>query len=378
MGDALAVALLKHRGFTEADFARSHPGGASAAGSSLHVSDVMRAATTCRMVRPETPLTEGSRDVAQAPRPHGRRGRGRQVVGIFTDGDLRRALDRRVGHPREHDGRRHDARSRAIGPNELAAEAVLMMEKHSVNGLLVLDEAGRLVGALNVHDLLRAGVMVTPAGDAPPDRARARRGRRADRRHDPARSGEELKGFHVRDGLGIVAPHGRGIEVAVIRGALAALWPGAWPELGCTTSFRAWKTSHCPRAPALEFGSRAARGRRRRRRPSGSADRCARWPRDRGRRHAERQAKAAAHLVTETAAGVARPARLRIASARRAFTPFERTRDPGEHLLTIVRPSIAAVTWFVLHGRRHAEVDDTDHRIAADSGTTCSMQGRRP
>ena len=83
----------------------------------------------------------------------------RKVVGIFTDGDLRRALDRRLDI---HKSKMADVMTRGcrwIGPNELAAEAVLMMEKHSINGLLVLDESGNLVGALNVHDLLRAGVM---------------------------------------------------------------------------------------------------------------------------------------------------------------------------------------------------------------------------
>jgi arabinose-5-phosphate isomerase len=160
MGDALAVALLKHRGFTEADFARSHPGGALGRRLLLHVSDVMRRGDDLPMVRPETPLTEGLLEMSRK-----RLGltavvdSDRKVVGIFTDGDLRRALDRRVGI---HESTMADVMTRGartVSPNELAAEAVLMMEKHSVNGLLVLDEAGRLVGALNVHDLLRAGVM---------------------------------------------------------------------------------------------------------------------------------------------------------------------------------------------------------------------------
>jgi arabinose-5-phosphate isomerase len=160
MGDALAVALLKHRGFTEADFARSHPGGTLGRRLLLHVADVMRRGKDLPIVRPETPLTEGLLEMSRK-----RLGLtavvdgADRVVGIFTDGDLRRALDRDL-----------DVRSttmadvmtrgpRSIGPGELAAEAVLMMEKHAVNGLLVLDESGRLVGALNVHDLLRAGVM---------------------------------------------------------------------------------------------------------------------------------------------------------------------------------------------------------------------------
>jgi arabinose-5-phosphate isomerase len=160
MGDALAVALLKHRGFTEADFARSHPGGALGRRLLLHVSDVMRRGKDLPTVRPETPLTEGLLEMSRK-----RLGltavvdAAGHVVGIFTDGDLRRALDRDLDVRATTMADVMTRGPRSIGPGELAAEAVLMMEKHSVNGLLVLDESGRLVGALNVHDLLRAGVM---------------------------------------------------------------------------------------------------------------------------------------------------------------------------------------------------------------------------
>jgi arabinose-5-phosphate isomerase len=160
MGDALAVALLKHRGFTEADFARSHPGGALGRRLLLHVADVMRRGGDLPVVRPDTALPEGLLEMSRK-----RLGltavvdRDGRVVGIFTDGDLRRALDRRVDI---HNSTMADVMTRAprsIGAGELAAEAVLMMEKHAINGLLVLDDSGVLVGALNVHDLLRAGVM---------------------------------------------------------------------------------------------------------------------------------------------------------------------------------------------------------------------------
>jgi arabinose-5-phosphate isomerase len=160
MGDALAVALLKHRGFTEEDFARSHPGGSLGRRLLLRVSDIMRRGEDLPTVTPGTVLPEGLLEMSR------KRlgltavvdGDGR-VVGIFTDGDLRRALDRRVDI---HNTTMADVMTRgfrSIGPQELAAEAVLMMEKHSINGLLVLDEKDVLVGALNVHDLLRAGVM---------------------------------------------------------------------------------------------------------------------------------------------------------------------------------------------------------------------------
>ncbi|MFZ2509253.1 MAG: KpsF/GutQ family sugar-phosphate isomerase [Steroidobacteraceae bacterium] len=160
MGDAIAVALLGHRGFTEADFARSHPGGALGRRLLLRVADVMRRGSSLPMVRPETPLSEGLLEMS-------RKGLGmtavvdsrQHVVGIFTDGDLRRALDRELDLRRSRMADVMTAGCRSIGPQELAAEAVLMMERHAINGLLVLDQDGALIGALNVHDLLRAGVM---------------------------------------------------------------------------------------------------------------------------------------------------------------------------------------------------------------------------
>jgi arabinose-5-phosphate isomerase len=160
MGDALAVALLRHRGFTEADFARSHPGGSLGRRLLLRVSDVMRTGDDLPMVGPDTALPEGLLEMSRK-----RLGmtavvdEKRRVAGIFTDGDLRRALDRRIDVQKTRMADVMTKGPRTIGLHELAAEAVLMMEKYSVNGLLVLDADGVLVGALNVHDLLRAGVM---------------------------------------------------------------------------------------------------------------------------------------------------------------------------------------------------------------------------
>jgi arabinose-5-phosphate isomerase len=162
MGDALAVALLKHRGFTEADFARSHPGGALGRRLLLHVSDVMRRGDDLPAVRPDAPLPEGLLEMSRkrlgltAVRPTATAA----SSGSSRTADLRRALDRPRRHPPQHDGGRDDAepaddRARRARPPRPS----LMMEKHSINGLLVLDESARLVGALNVHDLLRAGVM---------------------------------------------------------------------------------------------------------------------------------------------------------------------------------------------------------------------------
>jgi arabinose-5-phosphate isomerase len=111
-------------------------------------------------VRPETPLPEGLLEMSRK-----RLGMtaivdaSDRVLGIFTDGDLRRALDRRIDIQASRMDDVMTLGGRSIGPHELAAEAVLMMEKHAINALLVKDEQGRLIGALNVHDLLRAGVM---------------------------------------------------------------------------------------------------------------------------------------------------------------------------------------------------------------------------
>ncbi len=160
MGDALAVALLEARGFTRDDFARSHPGGSLGRKLLLHVDDVMRRGDAVPRSGPDTPLAEGLLEMS-------RKGLGMtvivdaddHVVGVFTDGDLRRALDHRVD---VHAAAMRDvmtAPCKSIGPRELAAEAVRLMETHRITALPVVATDGRLVGALNVHDLLRAGVM---------------------------------------------------------------------------------------------------------------------------------------------------------------------------------------------------------------------------
>ncbi|MEZ5475107.1 MAG: KpsF/GutQ family sugar-phosphate isomerase [Steroidobacteraceae bacterium] len=162
MGDALAVALLEARGFTAQDFARSHPGGSLGRKLLLHVSDVMRKGDDLPVVGSDTTLAEGLVEMS-------RKGLGmtvivgnapeNAVVGVFTDGDLRRTLDRHVD---VHATRMCDIMTREfkrIGPQALAAEAVHLMELHRITVLPVVDDTNQLVGALNVHDLLRAGVV---------------------------------------------------------------------------------------------------------------------------------------------------------------------------------------------------------------------------
>jgi arabinose-5-phosphate isomerase len=160
VGDALAVALLKARGFTEEDFARSHPSGALGRRLLLHVKDVMRTGAEIPKVAPDAPLAEGLMEVT-------RKGLGmtavvddaNRVLGVFTDGDLRRALDRAVDLHATRMEQVMTRKAKAVRPDTLAAEAVLLMETHRITSLVVVDPDDVLVGALNVHDLLRAGVV---------------------------------------------------------------------------------------------------------------------------------------------------------------------------------------------------------------------------
>jgi arabinose-5-phosphate isomerase len=160
VGDALAVALLKARGFTEEDFARSHPAGNLGRRLLLHVEDVMRAGEQIPKVLATTPLAQGLLEVT-------RKGLGMtavvdetdRVIGIFTDGDLRRALDRAADL---HGTRMAEVMTRGaktVHANMLAAEAVHLMEQFRITSLLVVDAEQHVVGALNVHDLMRAGVV---------------------------------------------------------------------------------------------------------------------------------------------------------------------------------------------------------------------------
>jgi arabinose-5-phosphate isomerase len=158
VGDALAVALLKARGFTEEDFARSHPAGALGR-RLLYVRDVMRHGKDVPTVRADATLAQGLLEVTSK-----RLGMtaivddAMHVLGIFTDGDLRRALDASVDLRATRMDEVMSRNPKSVRPATLAAEAVHLMETHSITSLVVLDDEGKVVGALNVHDLLRAGV----------------------------------------------------------------------------------------------------------------------------------------------------------------------------------------------------------------------------
>jgi arabinose-5-phosphate isomerase len=160
MGDALAVAMLEARGFTEKDFALSHPGGALGRRLLLHVRDVMHTGDAVPVVAPETSLRDALLEMTRK-----RLGMtlvvdgGGKLLGIYTDGDLRRTLDREVDLRKARISDVMTKNGRAIRGDALAAEAVRMMETHKINALPVVDETGRVTGALNMHDLLRAGVV---------------------------------------------------------------------------------------------------------------------------------------------------------------------------------------------------------------------------
>jgi arabinose-5-phosphate isomerase len=160
LGDALAVTLLEARGFSAEDFARSHPGGTLGRRLLTHVSDVMRSGPDVPKVSERATLKEailemsrGGIGMTAVVDPSGK------VCGIFTDGDLRRVLEKMTDVSAARIADVMSARPRRIRPEALAAEAVQIMETHKVNQLLVLDAQGELVGALNMHDLFRAKVI---------------------------------------------------------------------------------------------------------------------------------------------------------------------------------------------------------------------------
>ncbi|WP_415258770.1 KpsF/GutQ family sugar-phosphate isomerase [Thauera phenylacetica] len=160
LGDALAVALLDARGFAAEDFARSHPGGALGRRLLTHVGDVMRPATAVPRVQGDAPLTQallamtaGGMGMTAVVDEHD------VPVGIFTDGDLRRALEKGCDVRSARVSEVMTRNPRSIAPGALAAEAAATMENLRISQLLVLDQAGRLAGALTTHDLMLAKVI---------------------------------------------------------------------------------------------------------------------------------------------------------------------------------------------------------------------------
>ncbi len=163
MGDALAVSLLETRGFTAEDFALSHPGGSLGRRLLLHVSDIMHGDAAIPLVTGEQPMSDALVEMT-------RKGLGMVVVvdsydnlqlrGVFTDGDLRRMLDHGEINLHQMQVKEHmTTPCQTVQCNLLAAEALQILDAHKINALPVVDGAGCVVGAFNMHDLLRAGVV---------------------------------------------------------------------------------------------------------------------------------------------------------------------------------------------------------------------------
>jgi arabinose-5-phosphate isomerase len=160
MGDSLAVALLESRGFNEQDFARAHPGGRLGRRLLLHVEDIMHTGERIPEVTRHARLSEALVEIT-------RKGLGmtavvdpnRRVIGVFTDGDLRRTLDKAVDIRATPISKVMTVECKTISPKHLAVEALKQMEEFKINALPVVDAQQRLIGALNMHDLLRARVV---------------------------------------------------------------------------------------------------------------------------------------------------------------------------------------------------------------------------
>lgn len=159
LGDALAIALLEARGFTAEDFAFSHPGGALGRRLLLHVCDVMHGGDALPLVSSDTPLLAALGEMSQ-------KGFGittvvdnnRQLLGVFTDGDLRRCLDRDVDVKNSTIGEVMSRGGRTVSPQALAAEAFNLMETHKITALVVAEN-NQPLGILHMHDMLQAGLV---------------------------------------------------------------------------------------------------------------------------------------------------------------------------------------------------------------------------
>jgi arabinose-5-phosphate isomerase len=160
MGDALAIALLQARGFSAEDFALSHPGGSLGRRLLLHVEDIMHTGTGIPRVHPDATVSQALLEMT---------GKGlgmtaivdteNKVLGVYTDGDLRRSLDKNIDVHSTLIGDVMTAGGKRVQPHDLAAAALKLMDDSKINAVLVVDLDGSLVGALNMHDLLRAGVV---------------------------------------------------------------------------------------------------------------------------------------------------------------------------------------------------------------------------
>jgi arabinose-5-phosphate isomerase len=160
MGDALAVAILEARGFTEEDFARSHPGGSLGRRLLLRVRDIMHTGERIPIVNIDASLKQALLEISN-------KGLGMTAIsdgnnhlaGIYTDGDLRRTLDKQSDINNALVKDLMTTECVTIQADQIASEALTLMDKHRINALIVTDQEGFIKGALNMHDLLRAGIV---------------------------------------------------------------------------------------------------------------------------------------------------------------------------------------------------------------------------
>lgn len=159
MGDALAIALLEARGFTAEDFAFSHPGGALGRKLLLRLTDVMHSGDNIPRVSPDTQMLDALMVMSDKGFGMTTVMDGDQLLGIFTDGDLRRCIDRGVDIRTAKVGTLMNTSPKMLRENTLAAEALALMEQAKINVLLITNEQKKLVGVVKINDLLRAGII---------------------------------------------------------------------------------------------------------------------------------------------------------------------------------------------------------------------------
>ena len=160
MGDALAIVLLERRGFGPDDFARTHPGGTLGKRLLIRVADVMHEGEELPRVTTTTTVREGLLEMtAKGLGIAAVVGDDDKLLGVFTDGDLRRALDRKIDIHNSTMSEVMTSGGKTVTADQLAAKALTTMERHRITALVVVDDHSRLIGALNIHDLFRAGVM---------------------------------------------------------------------------------------------------------------------------------------------------------------------------------------------------------------------------
>lgn len=160
MGDAIAVALLNARGFTANDFALSHPGGSLGKQLLLRLTDIMHSGDRLPLVASTALIKDAL--IETSDKGLGMTGvvdQSNQLIGVFTDGDLRRILDAKIDIHHDLITTVMTKSPTTANPDMLAAEALKIMEDKKINGLIIVDENNHPIGAMNMHDILKAGVI---------------------------------------------------------------------------------------------------------------------------------------------------------------------------------------------------------------------------